>query len=88
MNRGDEMGFSVLNFYIIMPLVSFITALIVGIKDAYMKWVYPVVFGVYGLFIPVLIFNSFDFIALFFSFIPALAGVGIGWLINKKKGRA
>ncbi len=35
LTSGDEMGFSILNFYLIMPSVSFAAALLLGIKNAY-----------------------------------------------------
>ncbi len=84
---GEEMGFSVLCFYLIMPVVSFVTALILGLKDAYMKWVYPVVFGVFAVVIPWIIFGTADMVSLFFSFVPAVIGLGASRLILKLRGR-
>ncbi len=83
LTSGDEMGFSVLNFYLIMPGISFVAALLLGIKDAYMKWLYPIFAGIPGFIIPFLIFGSTNMVSLFFSFIPSVIGLGIGLLVWK-----
>lgn len=80
---GDALGYSILNFYLIMPLTSMINGLILGIKNIYLKWMFPVLFGILGFLIPRFVFGSWDGIALIFSFIPALLGVSAGTLISK-----
>ncbi|MFP3154016.1 hypothetical protein LQZ18_06195 [Lachnospiraceae bacterium ZAX-1] len=80
---GDELGYSLLGFYIIMPLTSLIIGLVMGIKCIYLKWFYPVVFGILGFFIPVFVFEAWTAISLFFSLIPAFLGVLVGWIIYK-----
>jgi hypothetical protein len=75
---GDEMGYCVLNLYIIMPLSTFIISLIISLKRGYLFWLYPILFGFLGAFIPFKIFGTFDTIGLFFALIPALIGLGIG----------
>ncbi|MDR1663779.1 MAG: hypothetical protein LBR83_02525 [Clostridiales bacterium] len=84
---GQEMGFAVLTFYMIMPVVSFVNALILGLKNAYRKWLYPIVFGALAFVIPWVIFGAPDIFCLFFSFIPAEIGLGIGVLIYKARTR-
>jgi hypothetical protein len=85
LTSGNEMGFSVLNFYLIMPCVSFIAALLLGIKNAYMKWAYPVFAGILGFIIPSLVFGSVNWISILFSFVPSVIGLGIGVLVLKLK---
>jgi hypothetical protein len=80
---GQEMGFAVLTFYMIMPFVSLITALVLSLKNAYRKWLYPIISGVLAFVIPWLIFGVPDIFALSFSFIPAEIGLGVGVLIRK-----
>ena len=90
LNSGDEMGYAVLSFYIIMPVTSFVMALILSISNAYFKWLYPIIFGLIGFFIPPIVFKgSWGWIALFFSMIPALLGLAIGLIIQLiiQKGR-
>ncbi|NLY81550.1 MAG: hypothetical protein GX078_02055 [Clostridiales bacterium] len=85
---GDEMGYALMNFYLIMPLVSLVFGIILGSKDAYLKWAYPIVFGILGIIIPSFIFiGSLDWISVFFSLIPALLGLAIGILINKSRNK-
>lgn len=84
LSDGDEMGFVVLNFYIIMPVLSLIIGFILGFKDLPYKLLYPIVFGLLGIIIPAFIFKgSWDWISLLFSLVPALVGLGIGSLVNK-----
>lgn len=86
LDNGDEMGYVVLNFYIIMPLTSLIMAIILGMKDGNLKWGYPIIFGILGIIIPALVFKgSWDWISIFFSLIPGFIGLLIGLLINKYK---
>ncbi len=87
LTSGDEMGFSVLNFYLIMPSVFFAAALLLGIKNAYMKWAYPVFAGILGFIVPSLVFSGINWISLFFSFFPSMIGLGIGTLVWKLRAR-
>lgn len=67
-----------------MPVVSFIGGLMIGIKNAYMKWLYPIVFGVLGSIIPAFVFKGFwDWTALRFALIPAFIGLMIGIVVRK-----
>jgi hypothetical protein len=96
---GNELGFSLLNFYLLMPVTSFVMALILGIivppikpcasrrSFQRMKWLYPVIFGACGFAIPSVIFGSTDLICLFFSFVPALIGLGIGQLVSRLRSK-
>lgn len=86
LKNGDEMQYVVLNFYFIMPIVSLATGILLGLKDVYLKWIYPALFGLLGMILPFYIFNySFDWISIFYSLVPAVFGLLIGILINKKK---
>ena len=84
---GDEMGFSVLNFHLIMPGVSFAAALLLSIKNAYIKWIYPVFAGILGFTLPSLVFDGISWISLFFSFVPSVLGLGIGIFVRKLLAR-
>lgn len=84
LNAGDEMGYVILNFYILMPLTSFIMGLILALKDINLKWIYPIIFGVLGMIIPILIFSgSWSWISILFSLIPGFLGLLIGLLVSK-----
>ncbi|OPJ60416.1 hypothetical protein [Clostridium oryzae] len=79
---GDELGYYILNFYIIMPLSTVITAYFITLKKGYLFWLYPIYVGILGEVIPFLIFHTFDIISLFFAFFPALLGLVIGIITN------
>jgi hypothetical protein len=80
--EGDEMGYCVLNFYIIMPLISLIVSLIISMKKGYLFWLYPVFVGLLGIIIPFVVFRTFDWYSLIFAFFPALIGLIIGLIIR------
>lgn len=83
---GDEMGFILLNFYAIMPIVSLISGIVLGMNDDPLKWIYPIVFGLLGIIIPpFIIVGGWDWIAIFFSLIPAIIGLVIGMSMQKTR---
>lgn len=82
LSAGNEMGYSVLNFYIIMPLTTLIASLFISMKKGYLFWFYPVFVGILGIIIPFVVFSTFDWIHLFFALIPALIGLIIGLIIR------
>ena len=65
LSAGDEMGYCVLSFYIVMPLTAIITSFIISIKKGYLFWLYPVFIGFGGIIIPFIIFKPFDWKTLF-----------------------
>lgn len=86
---GSEMAVWLLGLYLTAPITSLVTGVYFGLKDAFLKWLYPVVFGIWGYTIPCLATGSFRFevISLFFAFVPALLGIIIGMLAQKIKAR-
>ncbi|MCB2294769.1 hypothetical protein LGK95_14815 [Clostridium algoriphilum] len=84
LSAGDEMGYCLLNFYIVMPLTTLIASLIISLKKGYLFWFYPVFVGLLGIIIPFVVFSTFDGIDLFFAFFPALIGLIIGLIIRVK----
>ncbi|MBU3102059.1 MULTISPECIES: hypothetical protein [Clostridium] len=84
LSEGDEMGYCLLNFYIVMPLTTLIVSLIISIKKGYLFWCYPVFVGLLGIIIPFAVFSTFEMLSLFFAFFPALIGLIIGIIIRAK----
>jgi hypothetical protein len=80
LSAGDEMGYCILCFYIVMPSTSLIVSYIISEKKGYLFWFYPVFVGLLGIIIPFVVFSTFDGITLFFAFFPALIGLIIGWV--------
>ena len=83
---GNEMGYILLNFYIVIPLTSFVIGTILGIKNGYFKFAYPIVFGVLtGIVLMVVFDEARDLVFLFFSFVPSSVGLLVGIFINNRK---
>ena len=82
---GDEMGYSLLNFYFILPLTALISSILIGMRDAKIKWFVPILFGMIGMFIPWIVFHSTNEVAVFFAFLPSFIGVLIGAVIQALK---
>ena len=85
LSPGDEIGYVLLNFYIVMPITTLIVSIIISNKKGYLFWFYPVFVGLLGIIIPSVVFNTFEMLSLLFAFIPALIGLIIGTNIRTKK---
>jgi peptidoglycan/LPS O-acetylase OafA/YrhL len=81
---GNEMGFSLLDLYLVLPITSYIGAFLLGAIRPKLFWVYPIVFAIWGTLIPHITFHYQQFMpdALAFSAIPPCAGFLFGVLIN------
>lgn len=80
---GQEMGYTLLNFYAISPGVCFAVGCVLGGRSTYLKWIYPIFSGMICLAVLMIIFpGSFDLIFLLFSFVPAIIGLFIGFSIG------
>lgn len=77
-SSGQEMGYIVLNFYLVMPITSFVIGVITGIKKTYLKWLYPIFCGILGLFVPTIIFGTTEYFMLMLTLLPSLVGVILG----------
>ena len=84
LSAGDEMGYCLLDFYIIMPLTTLIISFIISSKKGYLFWFYPVFVGLLGIIIPFVVFRTFEMLSLLFAFFPALIGLIIA-MINRGK---
>ncbi|MDF2537682.1 MAG: hypothetical protein K0S76_703 [Herbinix sp.] len=78
------MGYAVLNFYILLPTISFIIALIISLKNGFMYYLYPIFVGALGGIIPFFVFHNIQGINIIFAFVPASIGALIGTLDNHK----
>lgn len=75
---GDEMGYSLLNFYICLPLTALICSIIAGIQETKIKWGIPALFGLTGWLLPWIVFETTDVIFVMFALVPACIGLVIG----------
>lgn len=77
--RGNEMGFTFMNFYILMPLVSFVCGFLTYKNLKLLSIFQSVVVGALGFAIPYLLFRNYSlFLNLAIAFIPSIIGVMIG----------
>lgn len=89
---GDEMGYGLLCFYLILPASAFICSWLLSTRPGALKWGCPLLFGALGFLLPWAVFRSMDAIAFFFAFIPALLGLSGGlaaaaWKKKREKRR-
>jgi len=83
LKSGDEMGYALLSFYLIIPLSSFVIAIILNETNTNLKWLYPVLFGLIGFFIPTLVFqSSWGWYAALYVAVPAILGLLSGTAIK------
>ena len=87
-HRGSYFGYGLFSFYFAIPTLSLIMALVLNLNNASLKWLYPLLFGVFGIAISALVsWVKLSSWALFldtwlFCIIPAFVGSGIGYIIR------
>ena len=84
LSPGDEIGYVVFGLSVLLPVVSFIMSFLLAKVGSTTKYVYPVVFGILGIIIPYIVFNNLDLIAVVYSLVPSLLGLGLGRLIGNR----
>lgn len=84
---GDEMGYSLLNFYLLLPLAALVCSLLLGLREHWIKWLSPAIFGLFGWALPWAVFRATGLIFLCLAFLPALAGLLTGVLIRRIQAR-
>ncbi len=90
LKSGDELGYVLFYFYFLIPLVSLICSFFLGMRDSWLKWICPVVFGTLNGIAPV-VFSNTDFEWFFFglTFVLSCMGLGVGmtikWAVRKNK---
>lgn len=78
---GDEMGYALLAFYLLLPLTALVCCLVLGLRTMRIKWFAPVVFAVIGGLVPVAVFKSWSILFPVLILVPSLLGVLIGTAI-------
>lgn len=88
---ADDLAYVVMVFYFIIPITSFISALILGLKRVTLLQLYPIIFGCWAVLIPLMVFHNVRWIAFLFSAVPYcigfIIGVGINWVGMKIRSR-
>lgn len=83
---SNEMGYTILTMYLLLPVVSILTSIVIGLNGPKEKWITPMIMGILGYLLPAVVFQSwlFDYTCLFFSGIPSLVGMVIAIVIRGK----
>ena len=77
-----------LPFAIFIPLTSFVMALILQVTNAWLKWLYPFLFGSFGLVILLTVYGLPPFFSqIMLSFLPSFLGTGLGYWLRKDSER-
>lgn len=93
---GDEMLFSVVSIYIILPIAAFVVSVIYGKQEGNAKWFFVVFACMAPVLCQSLTFDLENTLAFgninppklqlaVFTLIPALLGIGIGCFVRGKK---
>lgn len=83
---GDEMGYCLLYYFILMPFSSLITAIVFTFKKIKPIWLHPILFGIFEIVIPYPVFGgTIDIYHALFTIIPSLIGIAIAKIIIYKK---
>jgi hypothetical protein len=91
--RGSMLGYGMLCFYVIIPILSLVTAIVLNANNADLKWMYPFIFSAFGIAIPaILALNKLTTWAMFsdvwlFCIIPPFLGSTIGFFIRFRASR-
>lgn len=82
-NGGDEIGYSLIAFYALMPITSLVTCIIMSRNRFRGAIPVAVILSVAAFLIPYAVFSSFDWISVFFGLIPCAIGLLIGYALKK-----
>lgn len=82
---GDEMGYSLLVFYFLLPLCALVCTAIPAAQRGKLRFFLPLVFGAAGIGLPFAVFGTFDWLSLCFGLVPSVLGLGLGILISRAK---
>lgn len=74
-------------FFFVMPAISFVVAMMIGIKNVRLKWLYPAVVAVLAYFINVVTIPTGSRIPGLFCVATSIIGLGIGLLVRKHRSR-
>lgn len=80
---GQELGFIVLNYYMIFPVVALICGFVLALTDRRLSWIFLPLTGILGLVMPYPVFRTVDIVPVALAMAPAAAGILLGILVGK-----
>jgi len=86
---GGYFGYGLVSFYVAIPILSFVMALILNLNvtNTYLKWLYPFVFALFGLAIAKIVMSDWISDLWLLCILPPFMGAGIGFLIFTLKNK-
>lgn len=86
---GDELFYSLLGQYMILPVAILICSILSVKKKTVLGWLSPFIFALITILLPFTVFGTTDLAFVLFAAIPAAIGLLIGGLIAvTKKSKA
>ena len=86
MQPGDEMAYGLITIYAFIPLTSLILCSILAKNNLKAAVALTVIMALIEIFLPYIIYGTFEIaFSLALSLIPCVVGLGIGYLLNKRK---
>ena len=79
---------SVVCFYSVIPIMTFLISFFLAVRDRPLFWMYPILFGAWGVFLPNFIFDgAFLGFTVYYAAVPGILGMGLGLLMHHFKLR-
>ena len=84
---GDEMGYMILHYYLVLPFVAFGTSGVWGAANLKLKWIVPILTGTVAVLGPAVIFENLLIEMFLFGLVPSAVGIVAGHavLLMKRK---
>lgn len=83
---GDEMGFSLITVYAVIPLTALILCTVLAAKKSKTSFAIALLMILIEIFLPFFIFGTFEIgLSLCLSAIPCAAGLAFGYFLSKRK---
>jgi len=82
----DAFAYPFIAWYVVLPLTSLTGSFLLQFNNASLKWIYPAFFGIFGFASTIIILRTVTMFLnqmLIVSFVPALIGTGIGFIMRK-----
>lgn len=68
---GNEMGYGLISYYLIFPLLSLICGGFIGLEKSSLKWLYIPFVGLLGILMPYLTFHTIQLHVGYMAMVPA-----------------
>lgn len=79
------MGFCIMYFYLLFPIVSLFCSYLVARQYKKICWVMPVLCGILALILAGIVFQQFEIFFAWLAMVPSVVGVAIGSLLEWRR---